>query len=627
MKSLLCTAGGREKAVKHKSLHHAGHVAVCGVLAMLALLCTLLSGCGGQTPRTLVHTEQPSHHSTQIVSWEDSLSEPLSWKSGPSIRPNADGGNMSDLHSTADQRGYLLMAMCYMILVTAWIGSVIGRAMNRNIRWIAILTGLLLIGWAFIRFIRYQLNETGVLSRYCWYGSYLFGLSIPLFMLFLAWTVDKREKAPCPRWLKIGAAINSALFLLVITNDLHGLVFKLNSDTGTWSDGYRYGVGYYLIHAGMLLPILFAVAMLIYKSWKSPHRKAVVFPLGYLLFVFFYGLSYALRVRWAAGTDLTMTIGFSTLLFFESAMRTGMVPVNTRYAELFRCSTLQMQIVDREGVVRYRASDVPNLDRETLRRLFDGGSPIRQGENILLYAGNITGGMTIWREDISDLNRLMKELEDSAAHLRAANTILDKKSEVRSRMLRAEEKSRLFTQLEEEIAGKTELLSQKIRELPQVEGKDHHRAVAGITMLLCYIKRRCNLFFMEREQDTIAVDNVMTWIDELAEYARFTGLPVMTRCAVRSDIPARQSTLFYDFLYAILSWACSYEDENMLEQFGEENDRIVMRLMFPAAPAWPTLDEKFLSAVERAAGVLRRQDLGDTQCILLSFPKRGDFHA
>lgn len=130
---------------------------------------------------------------------------------------------------------HLYFALIYMSVVTLWSASVLRRSMQKGISYSAFFAGLILNGWALVRLIKYQIVVSDSLARYLWYSYYIFQLSLPLVILWMAWAVDKPEKETFPpKWWRTMAIFIGILIILVFTNDLHGLVFKLDLSRPDW---------------------------------------------------------------------------------------------------------------------------------------------------------------------------------------------------------------------------------------------------------------------------------------------------------------------------------------------------------------------------------------------------------
>ena len=60
--------------------------------------------------------------------------------------------------TSADEPVYQLIVLIYVIILVVWTASVMQRAMQKKVRFAALVTGILLLGWITVRLINYQLS-------------------------------------------------------------------------------------------------------------------------------------------------------------------------------------------------------------------------------------------------------------------------------------------------------------------------------------------------------------------------------------------------------------------------------------------------------------------------------------
>lgn len=528
------------------------------------------------------------------------------------------------LYNSADALEHQFFALLYIILVVSWVASFIHRSTQKGVRRAALLTGIILLGWMIVRLVKYQLIVNTIFNRYLWYGFYLFQLSLPLVLLWLAWAIDQSEDLPpTPKWLRAAVASNAALLLLVFTNDLHNWVFRLDLSNPFWASDYGYGIGYYFVLAGSILPLLAAIGIMLTKNWRNPRKRGFLYPLAFVLLLAIYGYGYITRIPFMWQSDFTMMIGLFTLLFVEACLRSGMIPVNTKYAALFTHSPLHMQIIDSAGNVALRSASALQCDHDLLTcAIKSHPKPILQDENTFLFAAEIAGGTVLWQEDITALNHLRAEVEESVRKLTATNAVLAEEEKIKRAMDEENAKTQLMTQLEDEIAGYTAKLSSMIANLGNAA--DQTKETARIALLLCYVKRRCNLFFAERETEELPADELAVYMDELCEIAEYSDVKIIVTSEIKAPMAIRGATLFYDFFYQVVDWAQQECCSTMLVHMGLEKDHATLRLL-PSADARTFAPDAQLSmAIASVGGAYSIKDLDDAVGISLSFPKGGE---
>ena len=527
------------------------------------------------------------------------------------------------LYSSADRREHTLVALIVCAVAVFWMGTVLQRILRRDIRRTTVLVGWLVVSWSLLRLFKYQLLVPSHVSRLCWYGYYVYQLAMPLVMLWLAQIVDKPENSKRllrPLWPPLAAYILAEL--LVFTNDLHQLVFRFDL-SGDWSHDYKSGPGYFVVFLISLAFLLAAIVLLFRKSRHSRYLGARVFPVLFIAAILSYIMGYLFKIPLARDSDYTITICVLAMLFFESFLHTGMIPVNVRYGPLFAAAPLNLQLLDEEGQTVLAANGASPIPKSVWRRLrADMSRPLLRDRDTLLHAAPIRGGMVVWQEDVSALNRVRQEIQTSSARLEAANALLREESEAKRRLLAAEAKAELYDELEREIPRRVSVLARLIQSLPQAE--DHQRQTAYITLCLCHIKRRYNLFFLTRQGEPVLGDELGIYLDELAELAGYAGVKVLVRCGLHSQMAVRAASLCYDFCFESLSWAVRENCSTMLGYLEREDTELAFKLLPACSPENWHFSEEFQAAVAAVGGRITSKDLDETAGVWLTIPLGGE---
>lgn len=524
---------------------------------------------------------------------------------------------------SVDDREHLHFALIFMIIITLSVASFLRRSMQKGVSLAALSTGIILNGWTLVRLIKYQVVGATVLSRYLWYAYYIFLLYLPIVLLWMAWAIDKPEKDMIPpKWWRLLTVLVSLLLLFVFTNDLHGYVFKLDLSRQDWAINYSYGFGYYLILFVSMSGLLATTILLLVKSLKNPRRKAFIFPVTIFIMFAVYNYKYIMRDPFVYQTDLTIITGIFTLLMFEVCIRSGLIPVNTKHNELFRRSPLKMQIINNSGLVVLASTAAMPIDPITKQQVLRSSpATIFQADDSVLFATPIPGGTAIWHEDVSKLVQLQRAIHDSTKQLTKANAILMEEEKIKRAINEANEKKQLMDQLEAEIADGIAQLTMTIEALPT--SKHHTLETTRIALLLCYLKRRCNLFFQEKEETTMSVEEIAQYIEELIEIANYSNVRVASQNKLSGRIEIRQGTLVYDFFYAVVDWAVQTGCPYIIEHLVNDGAGLTMRLLPAGDIEAFEPSPKLLTAIERAHGKIIRKDLEETISISLYFKKGG----
>lgn len=555
-------------------------------------------------------TQNPNYPSEGDYSPAQRVSDPTLFneqtlKYASEFRRNVQG---TYLYRSANAYEHNMVIIFLMVAVIIFFGFVLRRILDAYIRKILFISASVLIGWLLLRFIKYQTIMGDTVERYQWYGMYIFLLALPITMLWLSYSLDNPNKLISHRKTKRAiVVIYCFLLICVLTNDLHNFVFVIDQTSPNWSDDYSYNWLYFVVIGSSLLFTLASMVILVRKSWKSAGWSSVIFPLLFYLLIFVYVVGFVVGIPFATDTDITMTTVIICILYYATIMLTGLMPINRKYKGLFSHSHLKMQIVDENGQV-----------------ILPSASAVQKDSFTLIYTDPIPGGFVLWEENIRELHILYEKLQVVSHRIEGTNALLSKEREVRESGARIEEKLRLTTMLENEIRVKREELSDLILHLP--EKKDQKREIAKITLLLCYIKRRSNLLFQQRESERLPSEDLVFYLEELAEFAEHAGVLLLIQVQGEDTMPSRQVTLFYDFLYEIL-WECTEREETKVIArliMGEREAR--MTVLRPVMERDQEQRETSLQTnFEEQSGVVIRRELDDAFGIELAFPKGGEW--
>ena len=118
---------------------------------------------------------------------------------------------------------------CGSILVS-WGCSLHFRVTDQRLRrllWAVVMAPLLFLA---LQVLKYCLAfERPSFIRLCWYAYYCPIMALPVLLLAVSEAIYLPPEQPLPKWIRVVPAAGAALVLLVLTNDLHQLVFRFHS--------------------------------------------------------------------------------------------------------------------------------------------------------------------------------------------------------------------------------------------------------------------------------------------------------------------------------------------------------------------------------------------------------------
>ena len=430
-------------------------------------------------------------------------------------------------------------------LTVLWCVSIRRRILNTAIRKMLLTVGGLLLGWQIVRIIKYDyVIITEPIGRYCWYAFYIAMILVPLIGIFVVDHIGKPENYRSPVRMKY--MLIPALFLLavVFSNDLHQLVFTFDKGFELYNSEYGYGFMYIIVMAWFVVLALFFVIGLMVKSRIPGSKRFQALPLVIaILGICFWG-------SYSAGLitgDLTAIDSLIIIMLLESAIQSGLIPSNMNYKELFAQSTIAAQIVDGQQRIHYASANAAPLDKTVMEQV--KREPVDLGDTIL-HSQAIHGGHIFWQDDIKAINDLAEHLRDANDMLGERYDLMKAEVDLKERRLQAEEKSRLYDRVAQEIApqlSKADELLQQSREKPE----QANALLSQVCVISAYIKRRANLILIGEEKASVSARELESCLRESLDNLRLCGVITYLDCRCEGQAAVKQIIAVYDLFEGV----------------------------------------------------------------------------
>ena len=448
----------------------------------------------------------------------------------------------------------IVRALIYIGLLAAWGISVQTRIIQTQVRrYLLVIAGLMLL-WLTLRTVKYNTYHMTA-ERFLWYGYYLPMLFIPVLAVLVALSLGKPENYRLPKWTHFLYLPSALLFLLVLTNDLHQLVFFF--PTGVLSTReYGYGIGYYVVLAWMVLCAAAALAIILAKCRIPQSRRYLWLPVVPFALALGYCAAYIKGVYWVwllAG-DLTVSMCLIITAIFESCIQCSLIQSNTHYAELFHTSTIGALITDRDFSVACAAENARSVDSQTLMAAAE--SPVVTADGIRISEAPIRWGHVFWEDDISPMLAVLKELDDTREELQSYGSILQAENAQKARRKKLEEQERLYRAMQEKAAAPAVRLSNLAKTLQGVQDADTARFLLWkMTVIGAYLKRRSNLIFLADRDGMVPVSEVALCLNESMDNLRLHVRRCASRLDFEGELRLETAAALYDFFEAAIELA------------------------------------------------------------------------
>lgn len=440
----------------------------------------------------------------------------------------------------------------YVFLFSVWCYSLWIRIVQTQARRYLLAISVLMVLWILLRSIKYSIENTDV-ERWLWYFYYFPMLFIPMLSVFVSRSLGKGEDFRLPRWTKILYVPTLLLLLLVLTNDLHQQVFSFPS--GVLSDReYRYEGGYFFVMGWEALCAGFAFLSMA-KNCRIPRSRRIRWlPLVPLALSLAYACAYVKKVYWvwvlAGDMTVSQCLIFASIL--ECCIQCGLIQSNLGYDELLEATSLPVQITDQAFCSQYVSVAMRGaLPPNELRQM--RVDTIHLGDDTLLKRHRLRSGWVFWKEDISALNQIRKELELTRDELRDTGDVLAAENAQRARWLKLTEENRLYDMMEAQTARQIAMLRDLLAELRKTADPDRARHLLGQVIIIgTYVKRRSNLIFVGVQRGAISVQELRLCLNESSENISASGADCKTIVKGDGQLTVEQATQVYDLFEAVV---------------------------------------------------------------------------
>ena len=396
-------------------------------------------------------------------------------------------------------------------IYTIWITLLYIRIFDKTLKKYVLSIGVLLAFWMVVRMIKTY--TTGYITEMLWYLYYIPLLLIPTFYYncssYLINSKNKKRRIAT-------IIISTILFLLVITNSLHNIVFKIKSNI----NDYNHNIGYFVIVAWILCLIVVAIINLI-KSSKNKGYKNIISISIIILIGLVYTFLYIKNIPVIRKTNMSVIIGTLFCVGLEMMLDFNLIPNNFRYKKIFKNSNLPLEIISQDGKTRIATNHSINLKENIINDIKDNKvKNTYKDNNIVKNVKAINGGYSIEEKDFSKINEYEKELKLIQQELIEQETILQKQRKIATEIYETKLKSEIIRLLDEKIEQKRNLINELIKEM-KITDIDK---MQDIKLLLNYCKRMSSLVISSYNKEKYDNKRLEIIINEMLIEAQALGI-------------------------------------------------------------------------------------------------------
>lgn len=419
-------------------------------------------------------------------------------------------------------RPYLVWAV-YMLLLFGWQYTITTKIMQKSMRSHLTAQNIVSILYLTVRFVQDAFLYVNIpWMRFTGYFINIAAVFIPLFGFYSAFYLGKPEDYQISKKWYLLLIPACFLSMLALTNDLHHFLYYIVPEEPQPNLYFHPYIGTYIIYIWGLSIISYQVYVIYQRNGTAKsdpfYRKLVPFYEPILLFLFsipYAATAYVVRfelVEYSAG------LIFIIVLCWQLYILTGLIPVNTQYSEVFRRSTVAMQILSPDGeriAVSENAAEITPVMLETLKREQQFSST----EDITMHLHRIPGGYMIWQTNLSQINGVLRELKFLNAELEEKQDLLAQEIRIQSSEASVQARNDIYDSLSSKVAGQLALIEEALSK-EALSSEDWNR----VCLIGTYIKRFCNLQLTYQEQQTIPIGDLAISLQDMAKCMKNIGI-------------------------------------------------------------------------------------------------------
>lgn len=419
-------------------------------------------------------------------------------------------------------RSYLVWVV-YMLLLFGWQYTISTKITQKTMRSHLTAQNIVSILYLTVRFVQDAFLYVNIpWMRFTGYFINIAAIFIPLFGLYVAFYLGKADDYRISeKWylLLIPACL---LSVLALTNDLHHFFYYIMPEESQPNLYFHPYIGTYIVYIWGLSIISYQVYVIYRRNGTtksdSLYRKLIPFyePILLLLFSIPYATTaYVVRfelVEYSAG------LIFILVLCWQIYILVGLIPVNTQYEEVFRRSTVAMQILLPSGETIAASENAAEITPAMLEALKQE-QRFFATEDITMHLHPVLGGYMVWQTDLSQINHALRELQRLNAKLEEEQDLLAQEIHIQSDEASVQARNDIYDSLSSEVSGQLTLLTELLSN-ESLSTDDWN----CICLIGTYIKRFCNLQLTYQEQQMIPISDLAISLQDMAKCMKNIGI-------------------------------------------------------------------------------------------------------
>ena len=441
--------------------------------------------------------------------------------------------------------------LIYAGLLLYWIQSVRTRLLPTKARGYILAAALLMLLYLTLRVFKYRIAEADAIpSRYAYWIPQVM---IPTLFLMTCIRIRRgeRESETHREMLLLIPAL--ILSVLVMTNDLHGLVYSPKVDllefavkTGT----YSLGLGFYLMYAWMGLTALAGFILLFLETRKRPVRMTVmlIVVLAAWVTLILVCVLFFNKHRIPAMFNVPEVHIFCMLGVMEICIRERLIPYNENHSGFFSQLDLPIMITDKRFEPVYKSAVPVAAATEQLSASVT--APICLDDDTRLSGMPIQAGYAFWTEDETELHRENCRLEAANEILSEENDLIAVENKLKEKQAHFEAQNQVYDKIAHALYPKQKKIEALLANV-EPNTPEFNKALAECCVYNAYSKRKSNLLLLSEETLPKSNRELFLSLQETTRFLECCGIQAAVG-EEYSDLPLSAIHELYDAFETVI---------------------------------------------------------------------------
>lgn len=379
-----------------------------------------------------------------------------------------------------------------------------------------------------VRICKYAIFDKNTIL---WYMYYLPLTTVPLLVFFMSRgdMSKKRKNAAIFEKCCIGGLV--LLNLMILTNDLHQLIFRFTTPGNI--DKYTYGIGYW-ITLGWIVGFTLTALYNLFRVCSLPQSRSKIWipliPMTICVLALVLDLFHAVPM-----VNNTKIYQFQEIFLFmiisivEALIYIGIISSNDGYEEIFTSSEVNACITDQTNKVVYSSDSHHMINEEN--RIAANTKKVMIDDYTRLHLRNISGGAVYYTEDIKGIVTLNHKLEEVAEVISDENAMIEAENKLLADEAMYRTKNKLYDDIARIVRPQV-LMIEECLEGCEREPERFTTYISKASVLNAYIKRRINLSLIAMENEMLSLEELHLAIAESLYYLKYSDV----FCSIMNEI-------------------------------------------------------------------------------------------